>query len=74
MKKVQEIDRSTLTIEQKLGMLICTTLAYGEEDVEYALDLVTSTPSVPFGYSRASTRMRPRSVPAFWRWPITRSS
>ena len=40
MKKVKELDRSTLTIEQKLGLLICTTLAYGEEDVEYAIDLV----------------------------------
>ena len=40
MKKIQELDRSKLTIEQKLGLLLCTTLAYGEEDVEYAIDLV----------------------------------
>ena len=40
MKILKEIDRSTLTMEQKLGMLLCATLGYGEEDVQDALDLI----------------------------------
>ena len=40
MKKIQELDKSTLSIEQKLGMLLCATLAYGEEDIENALEMV----------------------------------
>ena len=40
MRRVQELDRASLTIEQKLGLLLCTTLAYGEDDVEDALALV----------------------------------
>ena len=38
--KMKELDRKSLTIEQKLGQLLCATLAYGEEDVQYALSLI----------------------------------
>ena len=37
---MKELDRSTLTIEQKLGMLMCANLNHGPADVDYAVELV----------------------------------
>ena len=37
---MKELNRQELTIEQKLGQLLCATLGYGEADVEDALALI----------------------------------
>ncbi len=38
--KIQEIDRASLTIEQKLGLLICTDLTYRRGDVALAEEMI----------------------------------
>ena len=40
MKQVKEIDRASLSMEQKLGMLMCANLNHGPADVDYAVGLV----------------------------------
>ncbi len=37
---VKEIDRASLSIEQKLGMLLCANLNHGPADVDHAIGLV----------------------------------
>jgi len=37
---MNELDRKALTVEQKLGLLLCPTLHHGEEDLEYALQMI----------------------------------
>ena len=40
MKEIREIDRATLTTEQKLGLVLCANLNHGDADVEYALGMI----------------------------------
>ena len=40
MKKLTELDRSKLTVEQKLGLLLCANLSHGEKDIEDALQMI----------------------------------
>ena len=40
MSKVKEIDRASLTVEQKLGMIMCANLNHGPADVDYAIGLI----------------------------------
>ena len=41
MKKVQELDRSKLTVEQKLGQLYCANVsANNQENINYVIEMI----------------------------------
>ena len=40
MKEIRELDKSTLTTEQKLGLLLCANLNHGDKDVDDACELI----------------------------------
>ena len=40
MKQIRELDKSQLTTEQKLGLLLCANLSHGDEDVENAVEMI----------------------------------
>ena len=39
-KNVRELDRASLTTEQKLGLLLCAQVNHGEKDLEYVLSMI----------------------------------
>ena len=53
MKEIREIDRATLTTEQKLGLVLCANLNHGDADVEYALEMIRERKLAPFGCIRS---------------------
>ena len=40
MKEIRELDRAALTVEQKLGLLLCANLNHGDADVEDAVGMI----------------------------------
>ena len=40
MKEIRELDKATLTTEQKLGLLLCANLNHGDKDVDDAVELI----------------------------------
>ena len=40
MKVIRELDKSTLTTEQKLGLLLCANLNHGDADVDNAIEMI----------------------------------
>ena len=40
MKQIRELDKSQLTTEQKLGLLLCANLQHGDADLENALEMI----------------------------------
>ena len=40
MKEIRELDKSKLTTEQKLGLLLCANLNHGDKDVDDAVELI----------------------------------
>ena len=40
MKTIHELDKSQLTVEQKLGLLLCANLNHGNADLENAIEMI----------------------------------
>ena len=40
MADYKVLDRESMTIEQKIGMLLCTNLNHGEKDLENVLQMI----------------------------------
>ena len=56
MKQVKEIDRASLSMEQKLGMLMCANLNHGPADVDYAVGRISLKPHRIRGANRNDRR------------------